>query len=96
MATELRYWHKSFVLDRYLLELKIWLIGENLEYPEGYKYRLICIDRKTGKKVLFDNHSPKGHHVHIDDRELPYRFATEQGLMDDFKKLIFEHLGVKL
>jgi hypothetical protein len=96
MATDLHFWHKSYVHDRYVLELKIWLIHKNHDYPEGYKYRLICIDQRTGRRVLLDNHSPKGHHMHMDDKQFSYRFTTEQNLIDDFKRLILDHMGVKL
>lgn len=47
-------------------------------------------------KILFDNHSPKGHHFHINDEEFQYKFTNEDDLIKDFEKLIFEHYGVKL
>jgi len=43
-----------------------------------------------------DNHHPKGPHVHLDERELPYEFSNEDKLIDDFKKLVLEHLEVKI
>ncbi len=82
--------------DKYILELKIWTIENDKNYSESYKYRLICMDKKTGNKILFDNHSPKGHHFHINDEEFQYKFINEDKLIRDFEKLIFEHFGVKL
>jgi len=96
MSSELKYWHKSMLQDRYILELQIWIIENDKNYPESYKYSLICIDKKTQDKILFDNHSPKGHHFHINDKEFEYKFINEDNLIRDFEKLIFEHFGVKL
>ncbi len=96
MSSEVKYWHKSKLQNRYILELKIWTIENDKNYPETYKYRLICIDKKTGNKILFDNHSPKGHHFHINNNEFQYKFINEDKLIRDFEKLIFEHFGVKL
>lgn len=44
-------------------------VGRTDKYPDGLKWGLICIDRVTGKKVLLDNHHPKGPHLHLDDKE---------------------------
>ena len=38
--------------------------------------------------MIFDNHHPKGHHLHIDGLEMDYDYAN--------KKIVFENLGVKL
>ncbi len=43
-----------------------------------------------------DNHHPKGHHIHIDDKEWPYQYVDEIQLMRDFKALVFEYMGVKI
>ncbi len=57
---------------------------------------MICVDTKTGKKVLMDNHHPKGHHIHIDDDESEYKYVSDDKLIEDFEKNVFQHLGVKL
>ena len=46
--------------------------------------------------MIFDNHHPKGHHLHIDGLEMDYDYANEEKLFSDFKKIVFENLGVKL
>ena len=33
----------------------------------------------------YDNHYPKGHHRHIDDKEAYYNFTTLENLKNDFK-----------
>lgn len=43
-----------------------------------------------------DNHHPKGHHLHLDNREMPYEFKDVPTLLSDFEKLVESHLGVKL
>ena len=96
MSSELKYWHKAKLQNRYILELKIWIIKDDKNYPDNYKYSLICLDEKKNSKILFDNHSPKGHHFHIDKQEFKYEFINEEKLVNDFEKLIFEHFGVKL
>ncbi len=96
MKAKLVYWHKAKLHDRYILELKIWNVGKSASYSDGSKFRLICMDIKTNKKVLIDNHKPKGPHVHIDNKEIPYSYCDVDTLIENFKKLIFEHMGVKL
>jgi hypothetical protein len=43
-----------------------------------------------------DNHHPKGPHIHIDDNELHYQFKNLDQLVEDFRRLILEHLGVQI
>lgn len=57
---------------------------------------MICIDRVSGKKVLMDNHKPKGPHYHINSNEFGYEFESLDQLIIDFRNLIFAHLGVQL
>lgn len=96
MKAEITYWHKAKVKNRYVLELKIWAIEKSVNYPDGHKFSLICIDIKTNKKLLIDNHKPKGAHIHINNKEIPYNYVNVDMLIEDFKKLIFENMGVKL
>lgn len=60
------------------------------------KYRLICIDPKSKKKILLDNHQPKGPHIHINDGEFDHVYKNEDQLLNDFEHLIYVHMGVKL
>ena len=43
-----------------------------------------------------DNHHPKGPHIHLDDEELEYKFKNLDKLVEDFRKLIREHMGVTI
>ena len=93
---ELVYNHKAVLLGRYILELKIWRIPDPKRFPNGLKYSLTCLDFKTMKRVLYDNHHPKGPHFHLDETQYPYKFMSTESLIKDFKKSIHDHLGVKL
>ena len=62
-----------------------------MRYPDGIKYSLICLNIRTQKRVLLDNHHPKGPHLHIDDIEAEYVFKSVAELMADFTRLVFEH-----
>jgi len=42
------------------------------------------------------NHHPKGPHVHIDNLEFPYEFVNLDQLVDDFRSLVTEHMGVQI
>ena len=52
-------------------------------YPDGVRYRLFYVrDRRV--VVGYDNHHPKGHHRHIEDRQEPYAFESGERLVSDF------------
>ena len=88
MKAALIVWHKARFGGHYIVELKIHQVGRSARYPDGVKYGLICKNLKTGRHVLMDNHHPKGHHIHLDDQELPYEFRDSDALIDDFKGLV--------
>lgn len=96
MKATLKYSKKLNIKNRYVIELMIHEITDVKKYPDGIKYGLICFDIKTKKRVLLDNHHPKGPHIHIDNTELPYEFVSEDKLIEDFKSLVFEHLEIKI
>lgn len=43
-----------------------------------------------------DNHHPKGPHIHLDELELSYSFRDVPTLISDFKRIVYEHMEVKL
>jgi hypothetical protein len=96
MKARLILWHKAGLQSRYILEMKIYEVAKSPKYVDGVRYSLILIDTSSGRRVLMDNHHPKGPHAHLDDRELPYAFTNEEKLIEDFKKLVMEHLEVKI
>jgi hypothetical protein len=68
-----------------LYEIVLWKVERNARHPEGLRYRLAFI--RTGEEVpaiLYDNHHPKGHHRHINGREVPYAFVTARRPVSDF------------
>lgn len=96
MRAILRYVHKLRIQDRFVVELVVHEVPQTVRRPLGLKYRLVCTDLKSGSKVLMDNHYPKGPHIHIDGREIPYEFVNEDKLISDFKEIVFERMGIKL
>jgi hypothetical protein len=87
---------KLIVRRRYLIEITVHQVPGTDRYPDGLKWGLVCVDRVGGKKVIMDNHHPKGPHVHIDDTELPYEFVDLDKLVEDFRRLITETMGVQI
>ncbi len=97
MNSEITYYHKALIKNKYILELKIRHFKKPPKrFPESIKYNLIFKEVKTGKQILFDNHLPKGHHYHINNLEFSYEFKDESKLIADFKKLVEEYFGVIL
>ena len=78
--------HKQ-IDNGFLVDMKIRRVKKDEYYPEGVKYSLVVIDRKTGERLLgFDNHERKGHHIHKLKREVKYNFVDEWELIEDFNK----------
>jgi hypothetical protein len=53
-----------------LYQLVLWKVARSSRYPDGVRYRLAfirCGEEKPA--ILYDNHHPKGHHRHIEERE---------------------------
>ena len=98
MKASLVSYEKQYIGKAFVLEMAVWRVPEHdlKRFPEGYKYSLILVDRKTNKKVLMDNHHPKGHHIHLDDLELDYVFVSLDELVKDFKSFCLKHMGVSI
>ena len=96
MKANLVYWHKARLQGRYILEMEIYEVAKSTRYPDGVKYGLILFDPKTEKRVLMDNHYPKGPHIHLNDQEISYHYINEEKLIKDFKEMIFANMEVKL
>lgn len=96
MKAVLRLHEKFQLSNRFLIEMAIFEINDKKQYPDGVKYRLVCLDMTSLEKVLMDNHYPKGHHIHIDDKELKYDFISYEKLIADFKMLIKQNLGAEV
>ena len=70
-----------------IFEIVVWDVGKSEAYPDGVKYRAwLSMD---GKTVLgFDNHRPKGPHLHLGQEELPYEYKGLIQLQSDIRRLI--------
>jgi len=78
------------------MEMTIHDVGRSHRYPDGIKYGLLLLDLKTGSRVLMDNHHPKGPHLHLDNKELPYEYSSDDKLIEDFKAFVLDHMGVAI
>ena len=68
-----------------ILELVIWMVPTTPKSPSGLRYRLAFVRRDDEKPVvLYDNHSPKGHHRHVEGIEEVYAFTDVDQLLADF------------
>jgi hypothetical protein len=72
---------------RAIFETVVWKVPKSKEYIEGIKYRAwLC---ENGETLFgFDNHKPKGPHLHIRDTEVGYLFRGYDELMKDIKVMI--------
>ena len=66
-------------------ELKVWDVPRSAHYPEGLKYSLFLVSKESGLVIVgFDNHKPKGPHLHHEGKELSYLFRGIEQLIEDF------------
>lgn len=94
-ATLVRY-EKFVVRRRYVVEMSVHQVPHSNRYKDGLKWSLICVDRISGKRLLMDNHHPKGPHIHFDSDEISYDFTGLDQLISDFRRLVTEHMGVQI
>lgn len=72
-----------------IAELKVWKIQKTLHYPEGLKFSLFLVWKESGEVIVgFDNHKPKGPHLHKHNREESYEFKDVDQLIEDFWSLV--------
>ena len=70
-----------------IFEIIVWRIPKSKDFPEGLKYRAWLSE--TCKTILgFDNHKPKGPHLHIGDSEIGYLFRGIEELLRDIRVMI--------
>jgi hypothetical protein len=68
-----------------IFELVIWRVPATSRSPSGVRYRVAFVRRGEEKPaVLYDNHSPKGHHRHVSGVEERYSFVDVDQLLADF------------
>lgn len=70
-----------------IFEVAIWRVPVSSAYPEGVKYRAWLSE--GGRTIFgFDNHRPKGPHLHVGDREVGYVYRGIQALKQDVIAMI--------
>jgi hypothetical protein len=70
-----------------IFEFVIFQFPVSHNYPEGIKYRAWLSE--GGKTIFgFDNHKPKGPHLHIGDREVGYVFRGIKYLRQDIEAML--------
>ena len=70
-----------------LFEMVVWRIPKSKEYPHGVKYRA-WLSENNETLFGFDNHKPKGPHLHIRAIEVGYHFRGIDELMRDIRVMI--------
>ena len=69
-----------------LVELVIWRVSAGPRSPSGVHYRLVFVRQGEDEPaVLYDNHSPKGHHRHVKGIEQEYAYRDVEQLLTDFR-----------
>ena len=72
-------------------ELKVWRVAEDENFPEGMKYSMFLVNKDDGRVLVgFDNHKPKGHHLHIHGSEIAYEYQGIDKLIDGFWNMVQE------
>lgn len=70
-----------------IFEIIIWKIQVSRDYPDGIKYRAWLSE--AGVSLFgFDNHKPKGPHLHIREVEIGYVFRSLDSLHQDIVAMI--------
>jgi hypothetical protein len=72
-----------------IAELKVWEVPRTSNYPEGRKFSVFLVWKESGEVVIgFDNHKPKGPHLHRRGIEESYEFKDVGQLIEDFWSLV--------
>ena len=77
-----------------ILEVVVWRVPKTSRSPSGVRYRLAFVRHGEDQPaVLYDNHSPKGHHRHVAGVEEPYNFVDVEQLLSDFTADVRRAMG---
>jgi hypothetical protein len=67
----------------------VWDVPRSMAYPDGVRYRAWLSE--AGVTLFgFDNHAPKGPHLHVRGTEVLYYFLGFDALWDDIRAMIRE------
>ena len=68
-----------------LIERKVWRVPKSSRYPDAVKYRLVLVAPKAHVVILlYDNHWPKGPHIHWNDSERAYEYRGLEIMLQEF------------
>ena len=70
-----------------VVELKVWDVPRSEKYPDGRKFSLFLVAHAE-VVVGIDNHKPKGPHLHLGQREVPFHYTNDDQLLQDFWELV--------
>jgi len=74
-----------------IAELKVWQVPKCEAFSEGIKYSLFLVHKATGHVLVgYDNHKPKGHHIHVGGAEHVYVFTKVEALLGEFWQMVEE------
>jgi hypothetical protein len=83
---------RYYIPDGSFIELALREIPKDPQCPHGFRYRFVWVQvLENGvhrRRVLFDNHSGKSDHYHLDKSEYPYDFKDLDQLYEDFAAAI--------
>lgn len=84
MKAELLLEQRVPLSRRAFVEIVIWRLARAVRgSAHPFKYRLAYVANRRCV-IRFDNEAGKGDHLHIDEREQPYRFRGLEALQADF------------
>jgi hypothetical protein len=70
-----------------IFEMIVWKVPKDKDFPEGIRYRA-WMSEEGVTLFGFDNHKPKGPHLHVGEKELGYLFRGYDELVKDIRKMI--------
>ncbi len=70
-----------------IFEVVVWRVPKSKAYPEGLKYRA-WLSEDGDTLFGFDNHKPKGPHLHVGNHEIGYVFRGIEALSEDIRAMI--------
>ncbi len=85
--------------ERFRVELRAYKVKPSGRYPEGVKVRYVLIDViKSKPRILVDNHSPYGFHVHTrlpadKTHRLPLATTDYLEALSEFQRYVVEVLA---
>ncbi len=80
------------------IDLNLWKVPIDKNYPEGVKYSINyreLVNNKWMDKIRIDNKKREGHHLHFLKQKKPYAFSSFENALQDLKQLIEKSKGEK-